>query len=210
MKKTTIIFDFDGTIADSLSLVVEIANEILGKKNGKNLLTSELLSELRNKSAKDIMQFLKIPIWKLPFILIRGKKLFKDRIGSVKCFPHMKETLQKLKDQGLELGILSSNVKETIESFLHDNEIREFDFVYSERNIFGKSEALKNLLNRYNLEKVEVIYVGDEVRDIEACKKAGIEVISVTWGFNSKEVLEKNNPDYLVKSPKELLKILSG
>ena len=52
-----------------------------------------------------------------------------------------------------------------------------------------------------------VLYVGDEVRDIEAAKKAGIRIAAVTWGYNSKKALEAYKPDYLVTKPEELLQI---
>ncbi len=46
------------------------------------------------------------------------------------------------------------------------------------------------------------------MRDIEACHEIGIDIISVTWGYNNKAVLEKNRPTFIVNSPPELLKIL--
>lgn len=208
MKKTTIIFDFDGTIVDSLSLVVKIANQLLGKKDGKTQLTADIIAELRNKSARDVLKTLSLPVWKVPFLLFKGKKLFRQDIASVACFPHLAEIIKKLKEKGLRLGILSSNSEDIIELFLKNNAIQDFSFVHSERNIFGKTKALKNLLQRYHLRQDEVLYVGDEVRDIEACKSAGVEVVAVTWGFNSRKILELNTPDYIVDTPEELLRLL--
>ena len=57
--------------------------------------------------------------------------------------------------------------------------------------------------------KDDVVYIGDEERDIAACKKCKISIIAVTWGFDSKELLEKNNPHYLADTPKELLEIIT-
>lgn len=54
----------------------------------------------------------------------------------------------------------------------------------------------------------EVIYVGDETRDVEAAKKVGVKVIAVTWGINSEKILRKQNPDYLIVKPKELIEVL--
>jgi phosphoglycolate phosphatase-like HAD superfamily hydrolase len=59
-----------------------------------------------------------------------------------------------------------------------------------------------------NLSSEEVIYVGDETRDIEASKKINIKVIAVSWGFNSGEVLAKHNPDFLIHKPSELIEVL--
>ena len=79
--------------------------------------------------------------------------------------------------------------------------------MYVDTSIFGKHTTLKRLIKKYDLVKKEVIYIGDEIRDIEACKKAGIECIVVTWGYNSRKALQQQNPDYMIDRPADLLKI---
>jgi phosphoglycolate phosphatase len=54
-----------------------------------------------------------------------------------------------------------------------------------------------------------VIYVGDETRDIEAAKKANVQVIAVSWGFNSPEALARENPNFLIDHPWELLEVIN-
>jgi phosphoglycolate phosphatase-like HAD superfamily hydrolase len=56
--------------------------------------------------------------------------------------------------------------------------------------------------NRLNPD--EIVYVGDETRDINSAKKSGVKAIAVGWGFNSPEILSKHNPDYLAVQPQEL------
>jgi len=58
------------------------------------------------------------------------------------------------------------------------------------------------------LDKLVVYFVGDEVRDIEAGKKAGINTIAVSWGYNTKAALDKEHPDYLIDFPLELENII--
>ena len=55
-----------------------------------------------------------------------------------------------------------------------------------------------------DLKLSEMIYIGDETRDIQAAKKAGIRSAAVTWGYNSRKALEAQSPDYLIHSPQEL------
>jgi phosphoglycolate phosphatase len=57
--------------------------------------------------------------------------------------------------------------------------------------------------------KSDFIYVGDEYRDIEAAKAANVKIISVTWGFNSREVLENANSGYIAEDTEEILKLLA-
>jgi phosphoglycolate phosphatase len=83
-----------------------------------------------------------------------------------------------------------------------------FDFVVSEKTIFGKDKALKRIIKRYGLNKEHVIYVGDEPRDVKASLSAGVKVIAVTWGLGGKEGFEKVTPTALVDTPHELKKKL--
>ena len=65
-------------------------------------------------------------------------------------------------------------------------------------------------MKKYNLKKQETIYVGDEFRDIKASKKAKVDIISVTWGFDSVELLQKGKPEYLVTKPSQIPEIILG
>jgi phosphoglycolate phosphatase-like HAD superfamily hydrolase len=71
--------------------------------------------------------------------------------------------------------------------------------------LFGKSKSIKKLLRKNGYNRAEVVYIGDETRDIAAAKKAGVKSMAVSWGFNSKDVLASSNPDVLLEQPKDLL-----
>jgi len=151
-------------------------------------------------------------ISKFPLIYLEIRKAQKDLyqiIETIQLFPGMRDLLKKLKNNNCQVGILSSNIKMTIDKFIKINDLNYFDFVHCEKNLFGKDRALNNLIKKYKLNKEDVIYVADEVRDIEACQKANVKIISVTWGFNKDQVLRAYKPTWLVKNPKEILSILT-
>ena len=204
----TIIFDFDGTIADTLPLIIEFFNQNAEKFGFKKLGPSEV-EGLRNKTVLEIIKEFKISLFRLPFIAKKLRDDLRKKIRDTKLIPEIKEVFFKLKKKGFKIGILSSNSKENIKKFLKANDLLIFEFIYSESNIFGKGNALKSLLKKLKLNSKEVVYIGDEVRDIEACKKNGVKIISVTWGFNKKGILKKNKPDYLVDKPEQILNIVS-
>jgi phosphoglycolate phosphatase len=77
--------------------------------------------------------------------------------------------------------------------------------VWSENTLFGKQRALKKILKVYELSASEVLYIGDEVRDIEGAKKAGVASGAVTWGYNDEELLLEHEPDVMFNSPQDLL-----
>ena len=113
---------------------------------------------------------------------------------------------QNLFRKSLNWG-MEDDPKKDIKVFLKNNGLNFFGFIYTESNLFGKGRALNNLLIKHRLDPEETIYIGDEVRDIEAAKKAGIKIISVSWGFNSAKLLQKAKPDFLINKPKELLQL---
>ena len=66
---------------------------------------------------------------------------------------------------------------------------------------------MKKIIKKERLELKEVLYVGDEIRDIHAAKNTGIHIASVAWGYNTVESLKKNKPEYLIYEPAELIDI---
>jgi phosphoglycolate phosphatase len=210
MTQKVIIFDFDGTIADTVDALVSIANG-LAQKFGYIPITQEELALLRNLNSREIIKYSGISILKIPFLVKKVKSELKSKIKELKPISGIKETLVVLKNNGYRLGIITSNSQENVTDFLRVNDLDNlFDFVYSGVTIFGKTTIINNVLKQKQIKPQEVIYVGDETRDIEASKKANIKVIAVTWGFNSQEVLAKQNPDFLIQEPYELLEVIKG
>ncbi len=204
LKTKIIIFDFDGTIADSFLTLVEIVNE-LGKTEGIGVFSADQIKKARDLPMREIIFQLKISKWKLFFLARKIQKKFAQKISQVGPVAEIIPTLQELKKSGFILGVLSSTRKEILEQFMRNNKIDVFTFIHSERNLFGKAKILKKILNEYHFDPSEAVYVGDESRDIDASREANVRVAAVSWGFNSRKMLEKNRPDYLFDTPEELL-----
>ncbi|MCX7595703.1 MAG: HAD-IA family hydrolase [Fischerella sp.] len=208
MTQKVIIFDFDGTIADTVDALVSIANR-LAKEFGYVQITPEELALLRNLTSREIINYSGISLFKIPFLVKKVKGELKNKIPDLKPIPGMKEALLLLKNEGHRLGIITSNSKDNVTEFLKINCLDNlFEFIYSGVTIFGKTTIINNLLRQKQIATEQAIYVGDETRDIEASKKANIKVIAVTWGFNSPEVLAKQNPNFLIHHPSELVEVI--
>lgn len=209
MTQTVIIFDFDGTIADTVDALVGIANR-LAVEFGYVPITQQELALLKNLTSREIIKYSGISVFKIPFLVKKVKGELKDKIHEFQPIPGIKEALIELKAEGYSLGIITSNSKDNVNEFLKINELDNlFDFIYSGVTIFGKKTIINNVLKQRQLKPQQVIYVGDETRDIEASKKANIQVIAVTWGFNSPEILAKQKPDFLIHHPSELLTVVN-
>lgn len=207
MSYKLIIFDFDGTIAETLEEGRNIYNQF-AKQYGYTRLTSENLEALRGKGARDVFRDLKIPFYKLPQLIAKVRKELGKKIPEMKAVAGLPEALRSLKDSGRRLGIASSNDRENISQFLKNNHLEVFDYVSAGSSLFGKSKKIREMAKAAKLSLSEILYVGDEVRDIEAARRAGVKIASVTWGANTKKVLQDSKPDYLFDHPQDLVKIL--
>ena len=205
-----IIFDFDGTIADTFEPLITIIQR-LSQEFGYKSVSPEDIDLFRSLTTREIIYQAGVSIWKLPFILRRIKKELNKDIKLVRPIQGMKEALLDLKAQGNELGIITSNSQENVELFLENNQLdTTFSFICSGTTIFGKNKVINRVLTQKNINLSDVIYVGDETRDIEAAKKSNIQVIAVSWGFNYKEILKNQNPDYLIEHPQQLIEVINS
>jgi phosphoglycolate phosphatase-like HAD superfamily hydrolase len=208
MKNRVLIFDFDGTIADTFAAIVEITNQLADEYNFRKITMPEA-EIMKDNTLKEAIHQLNIPILKIPIIVTKAKSaLFKD-IATITPVSGLKEILVKLNELGVQMGILTSNSTQNVGEFLKNHGLEIFDFVNSTSKIWSKDLNLKKMIVSYNLNIDDVIYIGDEARDVEAAKRLGIKVAAVTWGYNSAKALAVQKPDYLLTRPEELLNLLS-
>ena len=204
MKIELVIFDFDGTIADTHRTFVEIVNQ-LSAEFGYEPVTDEEVAQMRGLSSREIVRRSKISLFKIPFLLRRAKEELNQKIASILPIAGIEISLNILKERQIKLGILTSNIEENVKAFLEENNLENlFEFIHSGNTIFGKDRILHRLLKEYQLDPAVVAYVGDETRDIDAAKKSGVKAIGVTWGFNSGEILTQHHPDLLIHHPQQL------
>jgi len=206
VKYKYIFFDFDGTLADTEEVNFVIYQKLAEKYNLRNITLDEL-GHLKKMGAKELMEYVELKKRYLPFILKRGKKLLKQDIKNVKlCKPDIFENIKKIKDMGIKIAIITTNSKSNVKMFLEEHDADYFDFI-SSSTMFGKEAKIKKIIKKEKLKNSEVLYVGDEIRDIHAANRAGIDIVSVGWGYNTVESLIKNKPQYLIFKPNELLNI---
>ncbi|MGK7917919.1 MAG: HAD-IA family hydrolase [Prochloraceae cyanobacterium] len=208
MATTVIVFDFDGTIADTYDAILAIANRLSGEFGYKPVNKTEL-AQLKQLSSREIIKQSEISIFTLPFLLRRLKEELTKEIIQLNPILGIDEVLYQLKKQGYQLGIITSNIEANVVAFLKANNLLSlFDFIFSGTTIFGKHKVINQFLKQNHLTTEQVIYVGDETRDIKAAKKSKVKVIAVSWGFNSPSVLAQYQPDFLIHKPQELMKVI--
>lgn len=202
------IFDFDGTIADSYKIVVNIFNEICHKYKGSPILDDTFINN-RDLEIPEILKAHNIAIYKLPLVIREIKFLLNKKFEEVPMVEGMLELLVQLHSKKYMLGIISSNSRQNILNFLKIHNLMEyFTFIHTGSNLFGKQKIIKKAIARHNLKKDQVIYIGDEVRDIKATNELDIKCIIVDWGYNSRKILSGFNPLKICSHPKEIIQYL--
>lgn len=206
---SALIFDFDGTIADTLDVLIDVYNERLVREFRCKPFDKTLKEQFRKIPAIEFLNLYGIRYYKLPFMAIRTRFLFKQYVEQVQLFPGISDFIQQAAKAGIFLGIVTSNSRENVVRFLKKQNLHTyFHCVYGGRNLFGKHKVFQKMLVTHRLRAEQVIYIGDEVRDIEAARRVGFRSASVCWGYQHRELLSQHTPDFLVEQPEELQLLL--
>lgn len=205
---TSIIFDLDGTLADSLGVGLDILNEM---HLVEHVITREDYERTKNLTIPAIFKEFGVPLWRAPQMAIHARAEITKRIHEIPFFDGMDDAISALAQKNYRLFVMSSNSLANVQKFLEIHNVRKpFEQIYGGAGIFGKAKALNKVVRRHGLDKSKTYYVGDEVRDVVAAKRAGLRPISVTWGFNGEKILAAQNPEHIVHTPAELKKLLVG
>jgi len=202
-----IIFDFDGTLADSTAVFASAWNTLAQKYKFKGIEFKEIES-LKKLSIAERSKLFDFPMYKLPMILPQFYRLYRQSLNEVHLYEGIKDVLMEIDKRGYKILIISSNSQENILEFLKMNGIQCVSNVLCSNRIFGKDKVLKKFLKDSSSSASDVLYIGDEQRDIVACKKVGVPIIWVSWGYDSIEVIQQEEPEYKVNAPKEILDII--
>ncbi|MCA9346019.1 HAD-IA family hydrolase [Candidatus Saccharibacteria bacterium] len=201
--KLTVIFDFDGTLANTIELVGKIYNNHAHEFGAIPVDLTDL-DAYRKLGYKKAMKKAKIRWTVLPRLVLFVSKEMKQHMAEVPPYPGVVNMLKNLQKAGISIGVLTSNNAALVNEFFKNNNFPVFDFIVSEKTLFGKEKALRKIIKRHKLEAHRVVYVGDEPRDVTACYKAGIKVIGVTWGVGGRIGLEDTPPDRIVDTADQL------
>jgi len=200
----TLIFDFDGTIADSFELVIEIVYELTGIPRQSEAEVARLRKLPLLKAAREM----RIPLSRAAGLMIKGRQMMHERINEVEAFPGIAKALKTLHDSGYHMLVMSSNSEQNVRTFLRTHNLEGyFDGVYGGASVISKTGTLRKVLRRNRLKPANCFYIGDEVRDIVAAVKAGLEPVAVTWGYQAPEALIACHPYAVVHKPAELLTV---
>jgi phosphoglycolate phosphatase len=202
-----IIFDFDGTLADTFPLVVDISYELSGAQR----LPAEKIESLRALPLLEAVRALGVPRLSLIRLSLQTRSRMYPRMHEVRPFPGVAEMLKTLHDAGHKLYVLSSNHERNVRAFLEAHQLAGyFDDVAGVfyGNVFYKVRGLRALVSRRKLSADACVYVGNEPLDMLAAARLGMQAVAVTWSGQQRAALLDAHPGMIIDTPTQLVKAI--
>ncbi len=210
----TLVFDFNGTLADDLRLVIEISKKVF-EKRGYEIPSGDEIEALRGEPAKEVAKALlgrRRWLYRILLAVSEGIPLYFKEKNNIKPFDGIIKAVNDL-SKDYEIIILSSNSKNTIKYVLDKWGLNYDEIHHSWRwfgleRLFGKDKTLQKISKErgWKNSPEKILYVADEARDADACRKAGVNILPVTWGYNKETALIRAgvNPEFLVHKPQDI------
>jgi phosphoglycolate phosphatase len=203
MPYRLIIFDFDGTLADTFPWFAGVINQVADQYKFKRIGPDEV-ETIRGYEGRQILKHLGVPFWKAPLIANDLRRRMTQDIKAVSLFPGVRDFLQSLVDRGVDLAVVSSNLAENIGYVLGQDIATLFSDYACGVSMFGKERKLRSIVKKSGVAQDAVIYVGDEIRDLHSARKVGIAFGAVSWGYNRIEAIQAHGPDWVFESVEDM------
>jgi phosphoglycolate phosphatase len=193
MDYRLIIFDFDGTLADSFGWAASLVNQFADQYGFRRIEPDERES-LRVLDAKTLIQHLGVPAWKIPIMAAHVRKLMGQQIDQIPLFAGIDAQLRCLAASGAILAVVSSNAEQNIRRVLGPANSALIAYFECGAAVFGKASKLKTVLRKSGIGPAQAILVGDEIRDCHAARQVQMAFGAVAWGYTNYDSLLAQGP----------------
>lgn len=164
----------------------------------------------RDLHGRELLKAVELPLWKVPQVMNDMRKRMAEEGAKLSLFEAIDDVLQRLSGAGLQIAIVSSNSRANVERILGPHNAKLINQFNCGASLFGKASKIKAVIRTSKVSAEETIYIGDEVRDAEAAREAGIAYGAVTWGQHREERLRRERPDHVFKAVEEIATKLCG
>ncbi|MHC2619133.1 phosphoglycolate phosphatase [Bradyrhizobium huanghuaihaiense] len=206
MPYSLAIFDLDGTLADSFPWFLRVINDVADRFSFRRV-AEEDIEGLRHASSREILTRLEVPLWKLPAIARHARRLKAQAAAEISLFAGVETMLRTLAENGVQLALVTSDSEANAREKLGEAAAL-FSHYDCSASLFGKAAKFRRVVRRAGVDPGRVIAIGDEVRDIEAARAAGIACGAVSWGYAAPAALRALAPDHMFAQMEEIAEVV--
>ncbi len=203
-----VIFDFDGTLADSFGWFLDVFDEVADHFRFRRL-DRDRIDEFRRLSPRDLLRHHGVPLWKVPMIAAHARTLQGRHLGAITVFAGMDRVIADLYARGVALALVTSNAHANIAHILGPDTLSAFSHVACGASLLGKASKFRAALKATGTAPGDTLAIGDELRDLEAARAAGIAAGAVGWGYALPERLHAATPDHFFERPAQITDLLT-
>jgi phosphoglycolate phosphatase len=207
MPYTLVIFDLDGTLADSFPWFLRNVNGV-ADRFGFHRIAAQDIEHLRRVGSRDILKRQNVPLWKLPMIARHMRRLKTAHLDDIPLFPGVDTLLDALAAKGVAAAMVSSDSEDNVRRALGARNASAIAHYACGASMFGKAAKFKRVLSMAGVPPRQAIAIGDEIRDLEAARRAGIAFGAVSWGYASPRALAAHAPDAMFTSMDDIVRFL--
>ncbi len=207
-----IIFDLDGTLADTMDDLKTAVNSTLTILGYETRPKFELLNFINNGSREFVRRSLPTAVQTEDFIVDSALSIYKDEYEKCFCdktraYAGINEVVSELKEQGYRLGVLSNKPDRFVKTIINNLFGKEtFDIVLGQTDLPHKPDPAAALFvaKELGVKPHKCIFVGDSDVDIKTAKNAGMRSIGVAWGYRNVDLLTETGANFIAQSPAEI------
>jgi len=202
------ILDLDGTLADSFPWFLGMLNTVAREFRFRQVAEGDI-EPLRHGSMNEILRKLDVPLWKVPQIAHRMRAQKRADMARIPLFLGVDAMLRALSDAGVTLALVSSDNEANARDMLGDANAALISHFACGASLFGKAAKFRRVMKLAGVAPDATIAIGDEIRDIEAARAAGIACAAVTWGYAAPEALRAQRPDVVFRRMEDIVAMLT-
>jgi phosphoglycolate phosphatase len=202
-----VMFDFDGTLADTFPYLLQTFDQVADRFRFRRR-DPDATEAMRGLDTRAIMRHHGVATWKLPFIARHARALMAARIDQFRLFEGVAPALNALADHGVILALVTSNARSNAATVLGPALLGRFAHVECGISMFGKASRLRRLLKRCRVTAANALFVGDELRDADAAHAARVSFGAVGWGYARLDALLQRQPQEVFQHPTELARLV--
>lgn len=208
-----VVFDLDGTLADTFPTVLRIFNRLMLERTGREWQLEELIPYFGPPESVMIKRMFPRAEEHEPMIA-DYYRLSREDGRDIKPFAGIRQLVHGLRNAGVKLGVYSGASTEAARIRVgHAGLLDFFDEVLGGDAVSKYKphpEGLLKLIERFEVDPGATAYIGDMVADVEAGRSAGATTVAVTWGAGTRDALFAAKPDHLIDDPQMLHVLLHG